>query len=204
MAASAGGKHCDEVPSPRSTSDTAAGRGDNIGKPLSRGDTHDIGKTLSAKRRSVVKRQQQLTLEAATRFDDPTLMRALPSYRIMQNAGELINGNRGSMETYNMSTVVTDIEIFVSHNWTTPRLQKLLVLILTFNAIPGVIAALLVAVATFCMARASYSVGMVMPATDEMDAYQEIVARCDRAVPMSPYAFVCGEVAFFYNHLSVA
>lgn len=73
-------------------------------------------------------------LQDILRFsDDPSLLRASRAGRVMRRGAAIFKNSTGSADTYDLSKVVTTIDTFISHNWTTSHWKKYLILALHFN-----------------------------------------------------------------------
>jgi len=66
---------------------------------------------------------------------------------VLRCGGRLFQNSKGSAATYKLSSVVTKIETFISHNWCVPRWKKYLCLALHFNAFTAVLVTLIVMLA---------------------------------------------------------
>ena len=53
--------------------------------------------------------------------------------QVLRRRGRLFASSKGSAETYKLSSTVTKISVFLSHNWVVPRYKKFVALSLHFN-----------------------------------------------------------------------
>lgn len=79
-----------------------------------------------------LRRLSSRTVRSLT-LEDPTLLRATPVARVLQRCGRLLAKSDGDAETFKLSSQVQVIDAFISHNWSTPRFQKWMVLAIYFN-----------------------------------------------------------------------
>lgn len=77
----------------------------------------------------------QLDVETreAVSFQDPTLLRGISASKVLDRMGKVLSSSLGSECTYAMSKVVQQIDVFISHNWSTSREEKFRVLAFSFN-----------------------------------------------------------------------
>jgi hypothetical protein len=80
-------------------------------------------------------------------FDDPDLLRASCSSDAMRSWGAVLNSNQGAGDWYSMSRRADHVDVFVSHNWSMPPLDKFLILALHLNMRAAVVSTALVVVA---------------------------------------------------------
>lgn len=66
-------------------------------------------------------------------MDRPDLLRGTSAAALLHNFGKIFRNSTGSQQTFEQSEPVSAIDVFISHNWSTPRLAKFLVLSLFFN-----------------------------------------------------------------------
>jgi len=66
-------------------------------------------------------------------FNDATVRRGTRACDVLKNMGSIWKNCKGSAETFNLSEAVNDLNVFISHNWSTPRPGKFLALTLHFN-----------------------------------------------------------------------
>jgi len=66
-------------------------------------------------------------------LEDPALLRATPVGQVLRNCGRILAKSDGDAATFKLSTQVQSIDAFISHNWSTPRYQKWMVLATHFN-----------------------------------------------------------------------
>lgn len=66
-------------------------------------------------------------------LSDPSLLRASAARTVLRRFGKILRNSEGSSSTYSLSAPVQQIKWFMSHNWSTPRSEKFLVLALYFN-----------------------------------------------------------------------
>mmetsp|Transcript_55581 Transcript_55581/g.143108 ORF Transcript_55581/g.143108 Transcript_55581/m.143108 type:complete len:665 (+) Transcript_55581:26-2020(+) len=97
------------------------------------------------------------TVANLTSFADAGLLRATRLSRVMHDRGSILIDKTGSDDTYDMSETVGEIHTFLSHNWSTNRWDKFMVLILHFNWAP----ALVVSTATAMACSALTAVGLL-------------------------------------------
>lgn len=71
-------------------------------------------------------------------------LRALTLSQVMLNGAAVLGSNKGDENTYEMSSVVDEVEHFLSHNWVVSRWTKLAVLAMHFNLLPATFFALTV------------------------------------------------------------
>lgn len=69
----------------------------------------------------------------AVSFQDPTLLRGISASKVLQSRGTVLSSSCGSDSSYAMSKVVHQIDVFISHNWSTLREKKFRVLAFSFN-----------------------------------------------------------------------
>mmetsp|Transcript_32717 Transcript_32717/g.93972 ORF Transcript_32717/g.93972 Transcript_32717/m.93972 type:complete len:585 (+) Transcript_32717:98-1852(+) len=79
---------------------------------------------------------------------DADLLRGTLASQVLLQRGRILDDCAGDDGTYNMSFKVRHIDVFISHNWVTPRKEKYRVLALCFNFMPAVGAALGLALCT--------------------------------------------------------
>eukprot|EP00927_Polykrikos_kofoidii_P019952 TRINITY_DN19380_c0_g1_i1.p1 TRINITY_DN19380_c0_g1~~TRINITY_DN19380_c0_g1_i1.p1 ORF type:complete len:844 (+),score=130.39 TRINITY_DN19380_c0_g1_i1:277-2532(+) len=70
---------------------------------------------------------------SALRMDDERLLRATKVSIVLTGVGRILQNNAGTAETYALSGIVSKIDVFISHNWSTPRFKKFLALAWFFN-----------------------------------------------------------------------
>mmetsp|Transcript_80998 Transcript_80998/g.169101 ORF Transcript_80998/g.169101 Transcript_80998/m.169101 type:complete len:869 (+) Transcript_80998:240-2846(+) len=71
--------------------------------------------------------------QAALRFSDPRLLRGSTAASVLHRGGYVFGDQPCTTEYYDMSDRVPYLDMFVSHNWSTPRRSKFLMLCLHFN-----------------------------------------------------------------------
>lgn len=118
-------------------------------------------------------------------FKDPTLLRGMSSAKVLAGRGGVLNDNCGDASTFAMSRVVSEIDVFISHNWSTPRPKKFRVLCLCFNLVPALLLTLLMGM-VFAMLQAFGQLPLLDLVTDSGASYQT-----------APYNMVFGTVFFF-------
>mmetsp|Transcript_117976 Transcript_117976/g.328765 ORF Transcript_117976/g.328765 Transcript_117976/m.328765 type:complete len:603 (-) Transcript_117976:79-1887(-) len=85
----------------------------------------------------------------AFRVDSEALLRAVPLSSVMAWGGAVFADSAGTDDTFAMSSTASSLHTFVSHNWSTGRVYKFLLLAQHFNTRPAMGVALLVQAA--CM-----------------------------------------------------
>jgi len=66
-------------------------------------------------------------------FHDPDLLRVVCSADAMRSWGAVLDSSQGAGDWYRMSRCADHVDVFVSHNWSTPRLDKFLIMALYLN-----------------------------------------------------------------------
>lgn len=79
------------------------------------------------------KRNLPKAVEDMLSFPDPSLLRASRIGRVMRRGAAIFKNSAGSAHTYELSDITTSINAFLSHNWTTSRWKKYMILALHFN-----------------------------------------------------------------------
>eukprot|EP00929_Paragymnodinium_shiwhaense_P007610 TRINITY_DN111518_c0_g1_i1.p1 TRINITY_DN111518_c0_g1~~TRINITY_DN111518_c0_g1_i1.p1 ORF type:complete len:625 (+),score=42.12 TRINITY_DN111518_c0_g1_i1:49-1923(+) len=77
--------------------------------------------------------QPEEDLQALPSHVDRELLRAAPLTEVLGNFGKHFESKAGSVNDFNMSECVDHIDDFLSHDWGTPRWQKMLCLSLFYN-----------------------------------------------------------------------
>jgi len=66
-------------------------------------------------------------------FKNPLICRGMPISLALHGCGKIFVNSQGSGKTYSLSQTCSRLNIFLSHNWSTPRELKFLALALRFN-----------------------------------------------------------------------
>eukprot|EP00929_Paragymnodinium_shiwhaense_P043975 TRINITY_DN22567_c1_g1_i1.p1 TRINITY_DN22567_c1_g1~~TRINITY_DN22567_c1_g1_i1.p1 ORF type:complete len:618 (+),score=58.73 TRINITY_DN22567_c1_g1_i1:135-1988(+) len=77
---------------------------------------------------------------------DAGMLRAVPISEVLSGFGRHFSRNAGKASNYNLSKCVTEIGDFVSHDWQTGRVSKMITLCYVYNRHPACIASCLAAV----------------------------------------------------------
>eukprot|EP00931_Biecheleriopsis_adriatica_P063416 TRINITY_DN38403_c0_g1_i1.p1 TRINITY_DN38403_c0_g1~~TRINITY_DN38403_c0_g1_i1.p1 ORF type:complete len:544 (-),score=81.64 TRINITY_DN38403_c0_g1_i1:14-1645(-) len=108
----------------------------------------------------VVNERTERRLSTRTReclsLEDPELLRATPAAEILRARGSLLKDSKGSAETFEKSMQVEQIDTFISHNWSTPAMQKWMVLSIHFNFTLAVSVSCLCMTASFILTVAGF------------------------------------------------
>lgn len=83
----------------------------------------------------------ELTVDFSV-FNDPAMKRGMPLSVAFKGFGRIFSSSKGSAETFAMSTPVTRLNFFISHNWVTGRFEKYLALAYHFSFGPAALVAL--------------------------------------------------------------
>ena len=61
------------------------------------------------------------------------LLRGIPINRLLRSGAAVLSSNEGSASSYNLSKQVSELGVFLSHNWSVTRFRKFISLIFHFN-----------------------------------------------------------------------
>ena len=86
---------------------------------------------------------------AAFAGEDGNLLRATRLVAVLRRGARILRNSSGSASTYMLSEKTSEIDYFISHNWSVSRLQKFLALAIHFNLGVATSVALLAAILTF-------------------------------------------------------
>eukprot|EP00811_Abedinium_folium_P028804 NODE_4488_length_1884_cov_30.117814.p1 GENE.NODE_4488_length_1884_cov_30.117814~~NODE_4488_length_1884_cov_30.117814.p1 ORF type:complete len:616 (+),score=121.56 NODE_4488_length_1884_cov_30.117814:157-1848(+) len=81
------------------------------------------------------------TVESALKLD-AELLRACSVVDVMRGFGAVLATSKGTEATFALSAPVDEIDVFISHNWSTPRWQKWLTLAVHYNMLDAAVATL--------------------------------------------------------------
>lgn len=90
-------------------------------------------------------------------FESPDLLRATTTRAALRHNGEILRQQPCTAELYNLSSVADHLDTFVSHNWSTSRWNKFLVLVVHFNAKPAFLCWLMTVVTMFIVQALGYA-----------------------------------------------
>jgi len=82
-------------------------------------------------------------------LDSSTLLRAVPFAQVLRCFGRIWANSAGTEEDYELSMPVSQIDHFLSHAWATPRISKVIALMIFYNFLPALVIAALWGTAAF-------------------------------------------------------
>ncbi|CAK0849871.1 unnamed protein product [Prorocentrum cordatum] len=118
-------------------------------------------------------------------FSDPSLLRGTRACDVLRRRGEVLHNSAGTERHYAMSRRVEAIDVFVSHNWCTPRAQKFRALSVFFS-----LDAVVLLVGALSLSMASLQAAGVLPVLD-------MLGDDGQAYRSAEYGVVSGTLVLF-------
>lgn len=84
-------------------------------------------------------------------FEDPSLLRGTPAVRVLNRFARVLSSKPCTAKYYELSRVVDEIDIFISHNWSTPHVLKYITALYYFNRLPAIVGAVLASSCAFVL-----------------------------------------------------
>jgi len=72
-------------------------------------------------------------IQGCITFSDKSLLRGSGAFQLLRRGGQIFKNSEGSAATFNLSAPVVRLKAFISHNWSTPRRDKYMCLVMHFN-----------------------------------------------------------------------